>query len=91
MSPAHAIYYSTSTGVLPITNVDVSYRVVKSLRLSVGAVNVFNRYPDKLNSELLALYNNAKVLSNSGVGQYPTFSPIGIDGGYYYVRASYSF
>ena len=91
VSPAHVIYYQTSTGVLPITDMGVSYDVLKSVKLSVGAVNVFNRYPDKVNRQLLALYGNAKVLSNLGVVQYPTFSPIGFNGGYYYLQAAYSF
>lgn len=91
ISPPQAIYYKSSTGVLPITDVNVNYNVLSSVKLSVGAINVFNRYPDKVNQELLALYDNAAVLSNAGVAKYTTISPIGIDGGYYYVRASYGF
>jgi iron complex outermembrane receptor protein len=91
ISPAAQLFYQTSTGVLPITNVDVSYNVLQSLKLSVGAENVFNRYPDKVNAQLLALYNNAKILSSSAVGQYSSFSSIGIDGGFYYLRATYTF
>jgi iron complex outermembrane receptor protein len=91
VSPATQLFYQTSTGVLPITNVDVSYNVLQSLKLSVGAANVFNRYPDKVNAQLLALYNNAKILSSSAVGQYSSFSPVGIDGGFYYLRATYTF
>jgi iron complex outermembrane receptor protein len=91
ISPATQLFYQNSTGVLPITNVDVSFNVLQSLKLSVGAENVFNRYPDKLNAQLLALYNDAKILSSSAVDHYDNFSPIGIDGGFYYLRATYTF
>ncbi len=89
VSPAHVVYYQSSTGVIPTTNVDVSYSALEHLTLSVGALNVFNRYPDKLNPELLSLYR--AVASNSGVTQYPTWSPFGFNGGFYYLKASYSF
>jgi hypothetical protein len=35
--------------VIPITNVDVSYKVVKARALSGGAINVVNRHPDRVN------------------------------------------
>ena len=89
ITPAHVAYYSSSTGVIPTTNVDVSYTALDRLTLSAGAINAFNRYPAKLNSELLSLYR--AVASNSGVTQYPTWSPFGFNGGFYYLKANYSF
>jgi iron complex outermembrane receptor protein len=50
---------------------------------------LFNRYPNKINGALDTAYKSAQF--NSAVGQYPSFSPFGIDGGYYYLRANYSF
>ncbi len=41
-------FFTTRSGVIPITNIDVGYDVLKSLKLSVGAENVFNRYPGKV-------------------------------------------
>ena len=89
ITPAHVVYYNSSTGVIPTTNVDISYNALDHLTLSAGAINAFNRYPAKLNSELLSLYR--AVASNSGVTQYPTWSPFGFNGGFYYLKANYSF
>jgi iron complex outermembrane receptor protein len=74
--------------VIPITNLDVGYDVLKAVKLSVGAVNLFNRYPDKVPAGLINYYN---ALGQSfGATQYAG-SPIGINGGYYYVKATYTF
>jgi iron complex outermembrane receptor protein len=81
-------YYDTKSGVIPITDLDVGYNVLKAVTLSVGAVNLFNRYPDKVPQALIAYYN---ALGQSfGATQYAA-SPIGINGGYYYVKATYTF
>jgi iron complex outermembrane receptor protein len=84
-----AYYYENRIGVTPITSLDLSYQAFDHLKLSVGAVNLFNRYPNKINGALDTAYKSAQF--NSAVGQYPSFSPFGIDGGYYYLRANYSF
>jgi iron complex outermembrane receptor protein len=57
--------------------------------LSAGAINLFNRYPEKTNSNLLKVYNAAD--DNSAVQIYPSFSPLGINGGFYYAKATFSF
>ena len=82
-------YYRNSISTTPIMNLDVGYDVLPSLRLSVGANNVLNRYPNRINSQLFAAYNTA--VYNSAVAQYPAFTPFGFNGGFYYLRASYSF
>jgi iron complex outermembrane receptor protein len=69
----------------------VSYKFGLHLTLSAGALNLFNRYPDKYNSTLLAHYNSFTYGDTLGVFQYPMFSPFGIDGGYYYVRGTLNF
>jgi iron complex outermembrane receptor protein len=38
---------------------------------------------------MVAAYNAYE--DNSAVTKYPGFSPIGIDGGFYYARATYRF
>ena len=63
--------------------------MTKSLTLAVGANNLFNQYPNKVNSGLLG--EQRAGLDNAAVTIYPSFSPIGINGGYYYARVSYSF
>ncbi len=61
------------------------------LKLSVGAVNAFNRFPNKLNSNILSREQNYPGGDNAGVTQYPIFSPFGINGGFYYAKAIYKF
>ena len=76
-------------GVTPITDLEVAYQVTSSLKLSLGANNLFNTYPDKKNSALLAEYRSHN--DNTAVAIYPGFSPFGINGGYYYGKLSFNF
>ena len=69
----------------------MSYELAHHFTLSAGALNLFNRYPDRYNSTLLAHYDSFTYGDTLGVFQYPMFSPFGIDGGYYYVRGTLSF
>jgi iron complex outermembrane receptor protein len=78
----------TSIGVKAITDLEVSYKLPGDVTVSLGANNLFNTYPDKLS----AAFQAACVASGSGcVAQYPTFSPFGINGGYYYGRLTWAF
>ena len=72
-----------------ITDLEISYKVLDSVKLTIGANNLFNEFPDKLNP----LYRNTFLTGNSNgyVTQYPTFSSFGINGGYYYGKISYTF
>ncbi|MEJ0035827.1 MAG: hypothetical protein WDO68_07070 [Gammaproteobacteria bacterium] len=81
-------FYTTRSGVIPVTNIDLGYEVLKSLKLTVGAENVFNRYPGKVNANLLAAYQKAGF--PFAAGQYAN-GPLGISGGYYYVKGAYTF
>jgi iron complex outermembrane receptor protein len=83
------IYYNTRVGVMPITNLDIGYLAMDKLTLSVGAINLFNRYPNMINSTLLNTYRAQD--DNSAVTVYPSYSPFGINGGYWYVRGTYKF
>jgi iron complex outermembrane receptor protein len=85
------LYFQSTIGVTPITNLDVSYRMARHVTVSAGALNLLNRYPDKYNSTLLAHYDNFAYGDTLGVFQYPMFSPFGIDGGYYYLRGTFRF
>jgi iron complex outermembrane recepter protein len=82
-------YIDNHIGLSPITNLDVSYEILSGLSLSAGANNVFNRYPNKVNSALRDGF--AAAFNRSTVGIYPGFSPYGFDGGFYYFRATYRF
>jgi iron complex outermembrane receptor protein len=72
-----------------ITDLEISYKVLETVKLSIGANNLFNEYPDKLNPA----YRNTFLVGNANgyVTQYPTFSSFGINGGYYYGKLSYTF
>jgi iron complex outermembrane receptor protein len=82
-------YFKTKVGLTPITNLDLGYQATKELKFNVGAINLFNQYPDQVNGTLLQHYREND--DNSAVQIYPSFSPFGINGGFYYVKATYSF
>jgi iron complex outermembrane receptor protein len=82
-------YYETKIKTLATTDLEVAYRLTKSLTASAGANNLFNKYPNKVNQEYIAAARAA--LNTAAVTQYPGFSPIGINGGYYYARMNYTF
>jgi iron complex outermembrane receptor protein len=84
-------YFESKIGVTPITNLDIAYQMQDHLRFSIGANNLFNRFPGRLNAQLLSHVNSFAYGDNAGVTQYPTFSPFGINGGFYYVRGTYTF
>jgi iron complex outermembrane receptor protein len=82
-------YFKNRIGITPITNLDIGYQFTEKLNLSVGAINLLNRFPDRLNATILNRENAAQ--DNAAVDQYPVFSPFGINGGFYYVKAVYRF
>ncbi|WP_206485795.1 TonB-dependent receptor [Thalassotalea sp. G2M2-11] len=67
-------------------DVEVTYHVTEALRLSVGAQNVFDVYPSKLDFE-----KQTGAPNNSWGGKYYETSPFGFNGGFYYLKATYSF
>jgi iron complex outermembrane receptor protein len=87
----HLEFFRTNIPVTPITDLNVGYQFLSLFKLTVGAANLFNRYPPHLNGTLLSHYDNFKYGDNQGVQQYPQFSPFGIDGGFYYVRGTLTF
>jgi iron complex outermembrane receptor protein len=83
------LYFKNEIKTSATTDLEVSKQLTKSLTLAVGANNLFNKYPDRNNADLIAAQNAA--LNTGSVNQYPGFSPFGINGGYYYGRLNYSF
>ncbi|CAN7305018.1 TonB-dependent receptor plug domain-containing protein [Caballeronia sp. LjRoot31] len=63
------------------TDLETRFEVTKHFEVAVGAKNLFNEYPNKL--PLAAQYAGADI--------DPTTSAIGMDGGFYYLRAKYLF
>jgi iron complex outermembrane receptor protein len=81
-------YFETKIKTKALTDLDIAYRITKALTLTVGANNLFNTYPDKNNASLMAIQRENQ--DTGAVTQYPSFSPFGINGGYYYMRAAYT-
>jgi hypothetical protein len=52
--PGNFQYFKSGIGVTPITNLDISYQFYKRLKVTVGANNLFNKFPPLLNATLRA-------------------------------------
>ncbi|NMX65484.1 TonB-dependent receptor plug domain-containing protein [Pseudomonas sp. WS 5079] len=63
-----------------VTDVDLSYTFDKGLKVSVGAINLFDSHPDKADGAQLY-----------GVPIYSITSPEGAQGAFYYTSVSYDF
>ncbi|MGC8519560.1 MAG: TonB-dependent receptor plug domain-containing protein [Steroidobacteraceae bacterium] len=81
-------YFKTTIATTAFTNLSLGYRLKRRLTLQVGAINLFDRYPNRYNRTLLAHYDTFKYGDTLGVFQYPMFAPFGINGGYYYGQAT---
>ena len=63
-----------------VTDVDLSYTFHKGIKVSVGAINLFDTHPDKAAGAQLY-----------GVPKYSITSPEGAQGAFYYTSLSYDF
>ncbi|MFZ4963742.1 TonB-dependent receptor plug domain-containing protein [Pseudomonas sp. Mn2068] len=63
-----------------VTDVDLSYTFHKGVKVSVGAINLFDTHPDKADGAQLY-----------GVPKYSITSPEGAQGAFYYTSISYDF
>lgn len=86
--PGDGEFYRDSTGTAFITDVDLTFALRKGLSLSAGAINLFDKRPNRVNAQALAV---AGAAGGPAVEIYPKFSAFGINGGYYYARARLSF
>jgi iron complex outermembrane receptor protein len=86
--PGDGNYYVDQTGVRLITDLDISYRLTEGLTFSLGANNLFDIRPDRVNAAGLAV---AAAAGSPAVEIYPNFSGFGVNGGYYYARLTFSF
>jgi iron complex outermembrane receptor protein len=74
-------------GTTGITDLTVGYEMLQNLRLEAGANNLFDHRPP-----VVPTLATGQLADGNNVYQEPIqFSPFGIDGGYYYVRATYNF
>ena len=81
-------YVRNVIGAKLITDLDVGYRVTPAVRLSIGADNLFDVRPDKVNP---ITYAAGLSTGGNGVATRSSFGAFGINGGYYYGRVTYEF
>lgn len=74
-------------GAKATTDLDVTYTFAPQFSLTAGANNLFNTFPDKLNSNSQQIF---PVTGGGADGQiYPRVGgPFGMNGGFWYVRAT---
>jgi len=84
-----SVYHLTEIKPKAITDLEVGYKVNSAWSVAVGANNLFNIYPNGKSPALLA--DERAANDNAAVSVLPSFSPFGINGGYYYARANYKF
>ncbi|HEX7819094.1 MAG TPA: TonB-dependent receptor [Sphingobium sp.] len=81
-------YVENSVDPAVITDLDISYNVTPALRLTVGANNLFDLKPNKVDP---ITYAESLASGGNGVATTQSFGPYGINGGYYYGRVTLNF
>jgi iron complex outermembrane receptor protein len=91
LSPNGGTYYNNRVGPAFVTDLEVNARVTKSIQLSLGANNLFNKRPPSV--YLVPNGTTLPTISSGGnVFDAPNgLSPYGINGGYYYGRINFAF
>ncbi len=82
-------YYKDKIANIGVTNLELGVNLHEKLILAIGANNLFNRYLNQVNRGVTAVA--AANFDNYAVEKYSPFSPIGIDGGFYYARLGFKF
>jgi iron complex outermembrane receptor protein len=83
---ANSQIFTESIPTAAIFDLDVGYKLFKDLKIDVGANNLFDTIPPK------APNVDGRPTDNGRVFGVPyTFSPYGVEGGYYYGRVTYTF
>lgn len=89
-SPDGGTYYDQRIGTAFIGDIELNYKLTDDLELSAGANNVFNKRPPTV--QLVPGTANLTLVNGGNVLDAPlTFSPYGINGGYYYARIGVKF
>jgi len=96
--PSNVIFAPNGAGIGPnatnvrigttgITDLSVGYDILHNVKLEAGANNLFDHRPP-----VIPFIPGVGLADGNNVYNEPAqFSPFGIDGGYYYVRATYNF
>jgi iron complex outermembrane receptor protein len=81
--------YFINVGSAFLTDLEVSAKIGRGLKLSAGANNLFNKYPKAYPDDFRS--SQYSLSSTAFITKYPVTSPYGVMGGYYYGRASLKF
>jgi iron complex outermembrane receptor protein len=84
------VYTQIKNNATALTDLEGSWEVIPSVKISLGANNLLNTYPTK---EPTAFRQASFNTNSSGFASnvYPNFSAFGFNGGFYYGRVTYSF
>ena len=82
-------YYRSNIKSTPVMDLEMNYMLKPDIKLTLGANNLLNEYPQELNAQMVASYRIAN--DNAAVAKYPDWSPFGFNGGYYYGKVTFSF
>jgi len=84
----HVDYDATAKTADAAVTIDaeVTYFLTEELSFSVGATNLFDQEAEKLD-----FFDSTGIPNNNWGGKYYETSPYGINGGFYYVKATYTF
>jgi iron complex outermembrane receptor protein len=77
-----------------ITDLSLSYQATDFLRVTLGANNLFNVYPDKLDVIQYPTATSTTSLDNSSFGRFVysrNVTQFGFNGGYYFLNLSLNF
>lgn len=89
-SPNGGTYYEQVIPTAFIADLELSYELIKGITLTAGANNLFNKRPPTV--QLVPGTTNFTLVNGGNVLDAPlTFSPYGINGGYYYGRINFKF
>lgn len=80
-------FYKLEIGTIATTNVELTYKPIKNLRVSVGADNLFNTYPDKTPAAILQY--NVERYATTAARDYILGSPIGFYGTRWFAKVAY--
>jgi iron complex outermembrane receptor protein len=90
-----APYYTQTVKAALITDLEVAWRPVNSVKVAIGANNLFDRRPETTQpvpGSTTSATSGPTLISGNQIYDAPILiSPYGINGGYYYARLSFDF
>ncbi len=89
-SPDGGTFYLQRIGTAFIADLDLNYDITRDLTVTIGGNNLFNKRPPTV-SLVPGTTNNTLVNGGNVLDAPLSFSPYGINGGYYYAKISAKF